>query len=423
MQDRASDAPSFACVHFFGTARACEGALFNEQNREMREMRSSTRKAFTLVELPYGKLGSTELAEVRVVSKRKRMAFTLVELLVVIAIIGTLVGLLLPAVQAAREAARRNQCMNNLKQLSTALAIRDTSAKELPGYINKLGITGTDKIVRASWVVMLFPNIDQPQLFEAFNNGNPPAQLPSIEILVCPSNPQELQGQPYLAYVANSGYRYAWNRGPNTSDPRLAFENAADGLFFDRTRTAELRPTVPWKTPTEDVRDQGGAPPVSMSIAYLQGKGDGTSNTLMLTESLSSLYYNYRADEHNSTKDASHHFGFNWVTPEDVVKDNKLRVNGSLEDPAYDTFADMTTAMVPTAAEGTAPTEPPNLPRVGMPSSHHSGLVNVAFVAGNVDSISDQIDPFVFAQLMTSNHKKSSLPGDDTAAAPSDDKY
>ena len=71
--------------------------------------------------------------------RHARRGFTLVELLVVIAIIGTLVALLLPAVQAARETARGNTCRNNMKQLQLALTNMDSTLKRLPGYATALG--------------------------------------------------------------------------------------------------------------------------------------------------------------------------------------------------------------------------------------------------------------------------------------------
>jgi prepilin-type N-terminal cleavage/methylation domain-containing protein len=348
----------------------------------------------------------------------KRNAFTLVELLVVIAIIGTLVGLLLPAVQAAREAARRNSCSNNLSQLAKALTIREGSTKDLPGYINTLGIKGTPNLVRASWVVTTFPYIEQNQLFEIWNNGGNGGgalgqnAFSAIEILSCPSNPPVTQGEPTLAYVCNAGYRDDWNHTTQASGDRTSYENAANGLFFDRTRTQQLPSGVVWSG-AQDVRDQakGGVPEVVMSMAYVQSKGDGTSNTMMLSESLAALYWGYlNSSDYNSTPDASFHFGFNWAQPSILTSNPRWRINGVKNPASYTTFDANSGMTKEFMNQQNASYQMDPLPPVpGMPSSYHPSGVNAAFLDSRVVFISDQVDPFVYAQLMTSNHKQSDL--------------
>jgi prepilin-type N-terminal cleavage/methylation domain-containing protein len=121
-----------------------------------------------------------------IVMRRMKGGFTLVELLVVIAIIGTLIGLLLPAVNAARESARNNSCKNNIRQLTTALINLDSNGRSMPGYVNELPDTGSAKDAngnytvarRASWIVMLFPYMEQQALWEQWSSNfasNPPS--------------------------------------------------------------------------------------------------------------------------------------------------------------------------------------------------------------------------------------------------------
>ncbi|MBM4076801.1 MAG: DUF1559 domain-containing protein, partial [Planctomycetes bacterium] len=104
--------------------------------------------------------------------KRKpNRGFTLIELLVVIAIIAVLISLLLPAVQQAREAARRTQCRNNLKQIGLALHnYHDSFTAIPPGWIgvtaNVPDIEGTNGF---SWAVFLLPSMDQGNLYNRIN--------------------------------------------------------------------------------------------------------------------------------------------------------------------------------------------------------------------------------------------------------------
>ncbi|QDT14424.1 DUF1559 domain-containing protein [Alienimonas californiensis] len=129
-----------------------------------------------------------------------REGFTLIELLVVIAIIAILVSLLLPAVQQAREAARRSQCQNNLKQLGLALHNYHSTYKIFPGNVRQ----NTSPVQKgASWIAQILPQLDQAAAFEQMTfvdttfvtqDGQPDRnwELRSklwIGALRCPSNP------------------------------------------------------------------------------------------------------------------------------------------------------------------------------------------------------------------------------------------
>ncbi len=134
--------------------------------------------------------------------RRARRGFTLIELLVVLAIIGILVALLLPAVQAAREAARRNQCGNNLKQIGLALLNYESARKAFPPG----GLLGGNGSYGFSWIVRILPYLEESAIYQKLdwsganyggalgwlgeNSAN--AQLlgyVQFPVLYCPSSP------------------------------------------------------------------------------------------------------------------------------------------------------------------------------------------------------------------------------------------
>jgi prepilin-type N-terminal cleavage/methylation domain-containing protein len=156
-----------------------------------------------------------------------RGGFTLVELLVVIAIIGILVALLLPAVQAAREAARRMQCGNNLKQLGLALHNYHDTYKTFPPdaiwHGNRAGTVQAAQDVRNyTWIAMTLPFVEQRALYDQINFSLPalaelnriqvagtPALRLTMNFLQCPSDPgfnAPPRGIAITSYAGNAGW-------------------------------------------------------------------------------------------------------------------------------------------------------------------------------------------------------------------------
>ena len=125
----------------------------------------------------------------------RRGAFTLIELLIVIAVTGILVGLLLPAVQAARESARRTQCASHLKQLGVALAnYHDVHASLPSGYLSSVSSGGADTGPGWGWAALSLPFLEETTLWatidfrQPIESSNNAARKQLIATMLCPSN-------------------------------------------------------------------------------------------------------------------------------------------------------------------------------------------------------------------------------------------
>ncbi|MGD9854928.1 MAG: DUF1559 domain-containing protein [Planctomycetaceae bacterium] len=206
-------------------------------------------------------------------SENARSGFTLIELLVVIAIIAILVALLLPAIQQAREAARRTECRNNLKQIGLALH----NFEELHGHLPPGGVWGFDGPKQGSIYIRLLPMLEQAGLYELYDlesddtdasvfpgTDNPLGSV-IIPTLVCPSDSHDGR------YYGLAAHNYAASRGPTEvyDNPECSCEHEWQSL--------EL-------APLDDKRDFAGPFTRVGTESQLRDVTDGLTNTIFFGE-------------------------------------------------------------------------------------------------------------------------------------------
>lgn len=335
-------------------------------------------------------------------SPRQRVAFTLVELLVVIAIIGVLVALLLPAIQAAREAARRSQCSNNLKQLGLGVLNYESSLTHLPpSAIVDLSTTTTAN--NGSWGVhgRILSYLEQANLldlvdlevawdFQEAINGL------RISVFQCPSDSESIVvrdpgGGKALLYATNYGFNFGtWfvfdpqneegGNGafyPNSNLKLSAFSDGTSNTLL----AAEVKAWTPYK--------RNGGPPdpddIPDTVAEAQAvvaSGAQTKNT-----------------GHTEWPDGRvHHTGFTaTLTPNTFVP---FELDGEIVDSDYNSWQ-----------EGKNGSEGSPSCAVVTSRSFHPGIVQVAMVDGSVQKVNDDVDLAVWRAMATRD-------GEETVTSP-----
>jgi len=306
--------------------------------------------------------------------------FTLVEMLVVISIIVVLAGLILPAVQMAREAARRAQCSNNLRNLGLAAQQFETNKQYLPAsrsfpsigppYV-KPDNWNTDFNLVSSWVHAMLPELDQRSLADTMRQTLQAAPTTPImgaaggklSVLICPSDSTNDDTDSILSYGCNSGRTDVFN-------PPYPFDWPANGAFTTRLkgRLDTFKETP--KTAKADFND-------------------GSTNTILFAENVDLFSWQIANTEYD--------VGVVWSI--DTTNASFLQLNrGAGDDASYPA----------------GPTDEFH----ARPSSEHPGGFQFCMADGSVKFVAETIDYSVFCRLMTSNGLKYDEPGAQNSQIP-----
>lgn len=326
---------------------------------------------------------------------RSRTGISLVEIIVVIGIIGVLVSMALPAIGRARQAARRTQCMNNLRNITFGMTQFDHFNGRLPASGNYIHDAQLRSKKHISWAVSILPHLDQGNLVNQLDLDKPlddPANVALrtayVDSYICPMDISKSKDRTRdLSYVVNAGVGFTTRTRDNVRDcpvdtngqlldlngdgSACSGDDQLDDLDRELFRRMGLFFLETWNTPITKRHH---------SIADIK---DGTSQTFMITENVRAGFdpNDETTGFFDGTPYRSSFFIGNPCIGSSCTDGNidyqrcnagQFRINSGL-----------------TEAEGSSP----------VPNSFHEGGVNMAYADGHIQFLSEQVDGAVYAAL------------------------
>lgn len=341
-----------------------------------------------------------------IANPKPRRGFTLIELLVVISIIAVLASLIAPAVQSARRAARKVQCLSNMRNVGLAMQnFASSNNGSLPALVSTQKVTnssGAQGTMYVPWTVLLLPALDNTALLRNIRNdavmsGGSPViasvnlgtgyENVAIEVFTCPDHVSAYKKPGGLSFVVNAGHMApagggAWGVSDLNHFPGILDWALPAGAGDTNDITVGQATGVIWKDG------------YTSSLEYVS-TGDGTSTTVLISENLQAGTWWGSVTPSASTSITTNALGFGIRMPTTLTNayvnagtaGNQLYITAAATPDDWFINRNLSLPM------GAAP----------RPSSQHAGGVNVIMCDGAGKFLNESMDQGVYTRLMTSN--------------------